>query len=76
MVETGDLGEGPALLDLLFDEIVVVGKRRDLRLMGDAEHLAAARDLAQLESDLLGGGTGDTGVDLVEDQGVHRVGAG
>ena len=56
VVERQHLGVGPALLNLLFDKVVEIRQRGDLRLMCDAEHLTAARYLAELKTDLLGGG--------------------
>ena len=49
-----------------------VGAARDLRQVGDRDHLRAARRAAQRLGDAVGGRSADAGVDLVED---HRLAA-
>ena len=52
---------------------MVVRQRRQLGQMGDAQHLFVGGDAFQLLGDLLGGPTGNAGVHLVENQGLHLV---
>ncbi len=51
----------------------MVGKRRDLRQMRDAQNLSALRDLQQLFRHLLCGAAGNARVHLVEDHGGNGV---
>ena len=51
---------------------MLVGERRDLREVGDDEHLAALRERAQPPADLDRGPAADAGVDLVEDERARR----
>ena len=57
-------------------EKVLVGKRRDLRQVGDTQHLMVLRDIPQLVSDHLGDGASHSGVDLVEHVEPRRPEAG
>ena len=50
--------------------------RRDLRRMGYDENLQAGAEALQPLADRRGDGAADAAVDLVEDQGRHRGGAG
>ena len=52
---------------------MVVRQRRQLGQMGDAQHLLVGGNAFQLLSDLLGSPTGNTGVHLVKNQGLHLV---
>ncbi len=55
---------------------VPVGERRDLGQVGDHHHLGGAGQHRQPAADLDRGLAADPGVDLVEDERRHRVGAG
>ena len=60
----------------LVDDDVPVGERGDLGQVGDDQHLPVARQPGQPATDLDRRPAADAGVDLVEDQRGHRVGAG
>ena len=47
--------------------------RRDLRQVGDAQHLALAGQCAQLPANDVGDRAADTGIDFVEDHGGHGI---
>src|SRR5216684_2679315 len=50
----------------LFDQVMMIGKRRDLRQMGHTKHLGRASERLQLLPNCLGCATTDSGVDFVE----------
>ena len=56
----------------LLDAEMPVGPARDLRQVGDRDHLRAAGEPRQRLRDAVGGRSADAGVDLVED---HRLSA-
>ena len=59
-------GERRLASERLLDPEVALGQRRDLRQVGDAEHLARLAERAQPLADGAGGLAADAGVDLVE----------
>ena len=75
-VEVLDLGDGPAVALALGDPVVGVGMGRDLRQVGDAQHLVATREGPQAAPDRVGAPPADPGVDLVEDEDGRVVGLG
>ena len=67
-------GDGP--VGALDDAQVVRRERGDLREVGHDDDLRTLREAGEPAADLDGGGAADAGVDLVEDEGRHRIGAG
>ena len=67
-------GHGPVAG--LLDQDVAVGERGDLGQVGDDEDLGLLGEGRQAASDLHRCGAADPGVDLVEDEGRDRTGAG
>src|SRR5579859_3678463 len=55
---------------LLLNNIMLIGKRGDLRQVGNAEHLMTAAKGLQLPAHGLGGAASDAGINFVEDQGA------
>ena len=55
---------------------VVGGERGDLGEVGDHDHLRRLGQPCQPPADLDGGGAADSGIDLVEHEGGHRVAGG
>src|SRR5919108_5819162 len=51
---------------LLLDYIVVISKGRDLRQVGYAEHLAAARELFEFLADGFGSATANADIDFIK----------
>ena len=72
--QLANTGDGAAGGDLLFDAQVMVGVGRDLRQVGDAQHLPVASHGADVSPDAIGGGATDAGIDLVKDAGGDAVG--
>ena len=67
----------PAALDRrLGDEKVRDGARRDLRCVGDGQHLHLRREPRQADADRVGNRPADRRVDLVEDQRRRRAAVG
>ena len=68
ILHAANLGlRAPALLRLL-DQKVLIAERRNLRKMGDAQHLLALRQRLQLSPNRLRRPSADADIDLVEDQ--------
>lgn len=67
--EQDDVAQGLAVLYDLVDVVVRMTLRRDLRQVGDAQHLAARTERAQAAADGLRHRAADTAVHFVED---HR----
>ena len=65
---------GDALHHLLGHTEVVIGRRRQQRLVGDAEHLPLGRQTPQQLGHRTAHPAADTGVDLIEQQGDVRIG--
>ena len=61
---------------MLFDQIVMISHRGDLRQMGDADHLLFRRKRRKLLADTLRRNAGYTGVNLVEHHGGNRIAPG
>ena len=76
VVERGEARGGHRPVAALADDDVVVGERGDLRQVGDHEDLGRPREHGEPPADLDRRLAADAGVDLVEDEGRHRAGAG
>ena len=68
-----DLGKSTVIPDFLFNQQLVIGKCSDLRRVGNAQHLVAAGGLFQLLANAPGGKAGNTGVDLIINNGRNRI---
>ena len=60
-------------MDAFTDKQMVVGKSGDLCLMGHAKRLTIGGKLFELFADPARRRTGDTGIDLVKDQGLDKI---
>ena len=73
LVQRVDLGIGTLIRDVFLDEQMAVCQRSDLGRVGDAKDLMTLGTLAQHLTDAAGRLAGNAAVDLVVDDGRHRV---
>src|SRR3984885_7087025 len=72
VLHAANLGLGAPALFGLFNQEVLVPKRRNLRQMSNAQYLLTLRQCFELFPDCLSSPSADSDIDLVEDQGARQ----